>query len=514
MKAVVKSILFVAISTNIYAQNASDLDVSFGVNGKVFTDFNGQEELGSSVAIQPDGKIILAGTGIVNTADGYDFCVARYNTDGSLDGSFGTNGKANFEITNFILSNKKDHATGVALQSDGKIVLVGYAPNANFSTADNNFAVVRLNSNGTLDPSYATNGLLRIGFGGLGSRANAVKIQADNKAVVVGFSKTTSANNDYAIARINTDGSLDTDFSNDGKHVVPFGTYDMATALAIQTDGKILVGGDAENQLGLVRFTAFGVLDNTFGIGGKVLTPIAGGTEKITSVAVQTNGKIVCGGTRYNNASFNFLLVQYNPNGTLDQTFGTAGITTTDIDNNSEDLATSIALQTDAKILLVGTCNTNGTDYFAINRFNNNGILDSTFSTDGIQLTAMNGTQANAVLIQNDGKIVVGGGIYLGASSAANFGLARYLGNSFLGTDNFEPSSKLKIYPNPVRSCLQIGIDNENLVGSAYQILDARGKVILEKNIVSLPCFIDVESLVEGAYVLKIKNLAKKFIKE
>jgi len=287
----------VIFGINAYSQVAGDLDPSFGTAGKVFTDLNGGQEDGTAILIQPDGKIILAGSGVVNPADSFDFCAVRYNSDGSLDANFGINGKKNFEITNDNSTNKKDYVIGVVLQSDGKIVILESSPIANNKRQ---FSVIRLNSSGSLDTSYATNGILSFGFGTTSCAPTAIAIQPNNKVVVMGIAFTsptpTSFLDDGAIARINTDGTLDTSFNTDGKLIISYGTdNDTVNAVTIQNDGKILVAGDANGIIALARLTTAGNPDITFGgTLGKVLTDIPSGTEYVNSVLVQSNGKIWC----------------------------------------------------------------------------------------------------------------------------------------------------------------------------------------------------------------------------
>ena len=343
-------------------------------------------------------------------------------------------------------------------QSDGKIVISGYCPESNFSSADNQFSVIRLNSNGTLDTTYGSNGILRFGFGSDNCVANAMTIQPDNKVVIVGYSKTSSTEEDFAIARVNIDGTLDTDFSNDGKLIVSLETYDRAQAVTIQNDGKILVGGDANGKIGLVRITEFGNLDSTFGTGGKVLTDLPSGSEELVSIKTLSNGKIVGGGTRFN-SQYNLLLIRYNTDGTLDTTFGNSGNTTIDLDNTSEDLAKNLE-------------------------------------------------------IQNDGKIIVGGGNFLGGGNSGNFAIARYLGDSFLGINDFVVKKQFLLSPNPAKNYIQINFLNEGNVNYDYAVLDINGRIVDNGSISTNINQINIGHLTNGLYVLKINNENIKFIKE
>ncbi|MFT6765834.1 MAG: putative delta-60 repeat protein [Alteromonas naphthalenivorans] len=212
--------------------SAGTLDGSFGGgDGKVTTNINGGD-IAYGVAIQSDGKIVVVGE------SNSSFGVARYNTDGSLDTSFDTDG---FLTTNF---GSVDAAYGVAIQSDGKIVVSG--------NSGNDFAVARYNTDGSLDTTFDTDGKLTTDIGSSSTDvAYGVAIQADGKIVVVGDNGS-----DFAVVRYNTDGSLDTTFDTDGKLTTDIGTAtaDTARAVTIQTDGKIVVVGRSANDFAVVRY--------------------------------------------------------------------------------------------------------------------------------------------------------------------------------------------------------------------------------------------------------------------
>ena len=204
----------IVFGINVYSQNAGSLDTSFGNGGKVITSFFTGADIAKSVAIQNDGKIIVAGD-CMNTQNKTDFGIIRYNINGSIDTTFGINGKALFDVSNGIPLNYNDYVSKVLLTASGKILITGQKNNALF-------AIIRLNSDGTLDTTYGVNGSTTFSLGG-SSIANSAIMQTDGKVVIVG-ENSGSSSSDFAIARINADGTLDLDFSNDGKTTVNFGT--------------------------------------------------------------------------------------------------------------------------------------------------------------------------------------------------------------------------------------------------------------------------------------------------
>jgi len=215
-----------------YDANGS-LDPSFGSGGKVQTDFgfdNG--EFAYAVAIQNDGKIVAAGGGF-SPSTLTDFALARYNADGSLDASFGGGGKI---VTHL---QRTEYANGVAIQPDGKIVAVG-ATRQSTSVDGYDFGVVRYNPNGSLDTTFAGSGFVITPFSSIADSASAVVIQPDGKILVVGFGNNAPGTGGFALARYNPDGSLDASFDSDGKVLSDFGAGD---GVALQPDGKILVAG-------------------------------------------------------------------------------------------------------------------------------------------------------------------------------------------------------------------------------------------------------------------------------
>jgi uncharacterized delta-60 repeat protein len=412
-----------------------------------------------ALAIQPDGKIVAAGYAFVqDTSSG--FAVARYNPDGSPDSSFGNGGKITTRI-----GGENDQAYAVALQPDGKIVVAGTAyisPSPN--SANYGFALVRYNLDGSLDSSFDGDGKLITDFFDSLDEAFGVLVQRDGKIVATGFA-TRGPNNgatyDFAMARYNPDGSLDPSFDGDGKVLTDFfGSGDRAYAALLQPDDKIVLAGvcytpSSSADFALARYNPDGSLDPSFDGDGKVNTPFVNDYEEYaSSVALAPDNKIVAAGWANNNSSFqgaksDFAIARYNPNGSLDMTFDGDGRFTLDFDGiNDYDQAYGVAVQSNGKIIAVGYAknldrNPNGTHTdFAILRLNPNGTPDSSFGSNGRVWTdfgifnpsaGLTGDIALGVKIQPDGKFVVAGEVVF-HKLLIQFGVARYTGDAAAAT--------------------------------------------------------------------------------
>ncbi|MBF8255996.1 MAG: putative delta-60 repeat protein [Anaerolineales bacterium] len=374
----------------VTAASSGPLDTTFGTGGKVTTAFGPSPDEAHSVAIQSDGKIVVAGYSFNGTFN--NFALARYATNGSLDTTFGTGGK----VTTAFGTDTNDRSWSVAIQSDGKIVAAGES--AGF------FALARYNADGSLDSSFGTGGKVKVTT--VNGLAVGVAIQSDGKIVAAGDTFNV-ADYDFMLIRYNADGSLDAAFGTGGivTTATGTGTNDSALSVAIQADGKIVAAGRSgsldDHDFALVRYNTDGSLDATFGTGGKATTPI-GTDDWANSVVIQPDGKIVAAGyTGFLNTDF--ALARYNTDGSLDTTFGTGGIATTAIGIHS--YAKGVAVQSDGKILAAGdSTNGAGDSDFVLIRYNAGGSPDTTFGTGGIVTTAI-GTDtvdnARSVAIQS-----------------------------------------------------------------------------------------------------------------
>jgi uncharacterized delta-60 repeat protein len=327
------------------------LDSSFGGDGRVTTDFTRREDAAWGLAIQADGKILAAGDAGLGAGNSR-FAVARYNLDGTLDASFGGDGKVMTQFT-----PHDDPVAGLALQTDGKIVVSGGAA---WNTSNGNFALARYNTDGTLDTTFGGDGRVTTDFARRRDYANAVVAQADGDVVAGGYAtySRTNGRSRFALARYNADGTLDTSFSGDGKLTTNFTRRnDPVMDLALQSDGKVVAGGisssDGSNpNFALARYDDSGALDTTFGVNGKVTTSFTAGYDQIFKVAVQPDGKIVAGGATAGSGG-RFVIARYDANGSLDGTFSGDGIAATDFTRH-DDFAEGLALQPDGRIVLAG----------------------------------------------------------------------------------------------------------------------------------------------------------------
>ena len=402
-----------------------DLDSTFGSGGRVTTDFAGDSDLARVLAIQADGKLVVAGWAFTSTD--YDFALARYNPDGSLDSSFGSGGRV---TTDF--AGGADVAFALAIQADGKVVVAGRAFTG--TTTKNDFALARYNSDGSLDSSFGSGGRVTTDFTNTSDEVFALFIQTDGKLVVAGDTATSFIDSDFALARYNSDGSLDSTFDSDGRVTTDFaGGASVAFALAIQADGKLVVAGDTDTgftglDFALARYNSNGSLDSTFDSGGRVTTDFANSSDVAFALTIQADGKLVVAGDASTGTELDFALARYNANGSLDSSFGTGGRVTTNFPGNSAE-ASALSIQTDGKLVVAGDTDT-GTDFnFALTRYNPDGSLDSTFGSSGRVTTDFAGSfdVALALAIQADGKLVAAGGAFIGDS--LDFALARYQGS-------------------------------------------------------------------------------------
>ncbi len=416
------------------------LDASFGDDGKVVTQFSLRsvdqtwfEFANTVVAEDNDGRILVAGSSF-NLASGvsltWDFAIVRYHLDGTLDTTFGDQGKALIDF-----GGTDDRATGLVVDASGKIILSGVTRE---TVADDwDFALTRLSSDGTVDATFGVDGRVTTDFHGGNDLGHSVVIADDGKIVVGGTASDANGEADFALARYHSDGSLDSGFGNAGQVTTHFGVAnDHGRSLAIDSSGKILLAGYSDQSHGLdfavARYHDDGSLDTQFGSGGMVTTHIAG-NDVARSVVIQPDGKFIVGGDSWDSAATarSYSLVRYNGDGSLDDSFGSAGSVIENV-GSSRDVLTSLALLKNGQIVAGGFSSTGATSWdFSLAKFNPDGSLATEFSEDGTWMLDLNGgdDRAASVLIQSDGKILIGG-YSLQSDTSWDFALARVLDNT------------------------------------------------------------------------------------
>jgi uncharacterized delta-60 repeat protein len=422
---------------------AGDVDKSFGNNGKVVSDLFGQIEVANALALQSDGKIVVAGytAPLTNSNNRGDFALARYHRDGTPDATFGDNGKV---VTDFDATHR-DQANAVAIQGDGKIIAAGFT---SFTGSNDNtdfaLALARYHADGTPDSSFGNGGKVVTNISNPSDfniyyreSINAIAIQSDGKIIATGtaFLNFTQSM-DFTTIRYHADGSLDQSFGANGRvftnftNTTPSEANDSAGEISLQNDGKIIIAGRVHHlsfDYGIARYNSDGSPDATFGQGGQIATNLprqaSGNAGKETAMTVQADGKIIVGGFTQTNGVNHFALSRYQANGNFDSTFGNGGQVTT----NLSGAVRSLTLQSNGKIIAAGTSSENSGD-FKLARFHTDGSLDDNFMNGGTTTTDFSGgaDQLFATAMQSDGKIIAAGAT-INSAGNSDFALARYL---------------------------------------------------------------------------------------
>jgi uncharacterized delta-60 repeat protein len=372
----------------------------------------------SGLGLQGDGKILIGGA----RDPGSPFVAYRFGADGTPDPTYQS---ADLGILGTFPT------AGMVVMPDGRVIAAGNGPSG--------LNVLRFQGDAPpattpVSPTSTTVGVPAGGldplFGALGRtvindptgvvlpdspqhRFSAVAVQSDGKTVAAGSvgTRDNGGKGSFFLERFNTDGSLDTTFGSGGSVATDFGPISYATSIAIQPDGRIVLGGASEDSVSsptsvmfaLARYTAGGALDATFGSGGKVTTDFTG-NEQIDSLTLTSDGKIVAGGSYFSFPDIGFDIARYNPDGTPDGSFNGTGKLQHDLGKPpANSYPTSVAVQPDGKIL-VGSLSAGGA---AVYRLDGDGSADDGFGTHGTAAVS-GGADAAKVVVQPDGKIVVG----------------------------------------------------------------------------------------------------------
>jgi uncharacterized delta-60 repeat protein len=344
--------------------------------------------------------------------------------DGDLDPSWHSDGVATLGVT-----ETRYAGNAIALQCDGKVVVAGIANGAGESAE---LAVVRYNTDGSLDTSFATNGLFAIDVGDIGSSGWGVAVQADGKIVVVGGTVVIFGGTQFLVMRLTSGGVLDTTFAGDGIEIFNFGSSSWARSVAIQGDGRVVVVGTSTNlsAIAVARFTTNGHFDSSFDDDGKTLVDFEQGDDEGWGVAVQEDGRILVVGTASVGAGSVAVVIRFLVDGTLDTSFGVGGGGAAAVDFGIYSDGRGIAVQEDGKIVVVGI--TDDATSVAVARLTSGGLLDTTFSGDGM-VTHDFGEGFDEgwdVALQGDGRIVVTGSGY--TSGSHKLAVLRFLADGSL----------------------------------------------------------------------------------
>jgi uncharacterized delta-60 repeat protein/gliding motility-associated-like protein len=421
MKKALLILYFSSLYSGVIAQSGQ-LDNSFGTGGIVITPIT-NFSVADDIIVQPDGKVLVCGS-YVNGTSWFDLAIVRYNYDGTLDNTFGTAG-----IVTKTIGNGGDMFNAVALQNDGKIVVAGYTDNG----SNDDIVLARFNSNGTPDNAFGTNGVVITQISDFDDFAYDIAIQPDGKIIIAGSYNGTSTgfNSTAAVVRYNNDGTLDNSFGTGGIVSTPVGSgHTHIYGIRLQPDGKMIIAGYTaidnsfffEDFL-LVRYNSNGTLDNTFDGDGKLVFGTGNARNYFNTVVVYPDGKIAASGWIYNfgSGTYTFPVCRFLNNGSPDNSFGSNGMVITD--PGSVDIAniSEMALQPDNKIIIAGFFHSTPTDMsFVMYRYDEDGIPDNSFGVNGKVVTAI--TQSD----QSRTMTIDGNRIYLAGYSSVFLGPVKF----------------------------------------------------------------------------------------
>jgi uncharacterized delta-60 repeat protein len=410
------------------------LDPGFGSGGVVVTATapDAGADFQNGLAMQRDGKVVVGGSSDMGAASGgHQWRISRYTRTGDLDGSFGVGGTVTTSMSS--AGGFDEHVWNLALGRGGKVVAGGDAVTA---TGGFDVALARFNSDGTLDMSFGTAGkvMTAVGPGTRRDRAHDVEVLADGKIVVAGFADMGpgAGGRNFMLARYNPDGTLDGSFGTGGIVITPVAPGDnndivTTNGLTIDPAGRIVVTGQANMGAGaggvnsaLARYLPDGSLDPSFGTGGIVTTAVASADNFDSHVAgaIDENGKIITAADADTGGFvFDLALLRYNPDGSLDASFGTGGKVTMNVGpGNTDDLLQDLVLQENGKILVGGGVAVTAVEVdgdFLVARYNPDGSPDQSFGTGGIVRTSTAPGTADdeifEIALQSDGKLVAAG---------------------------------------------------------------------------------------------------------
>jgi uncharacterized delta-60 repeat protein len=513
------------------------LDSTFNKDGKVFTSIGSYKDGANAVAIQKNGKIVTAGYSEDSTGKSA-FALVRYLTRGKVDSSFGNNG-----IVTTYFRDKSSIANAIAVQSDGKIIVAGYSGYSKKTKYNSVFSIARYMPDGSLDVSFGLKGKVITDIDSLDDQANSIAIQPDGKIVVCGYTTNFNYGggypNDIAVLRYNPNGTPDSSFGVNGKVITDFIGFgdpghphdnDYGNAVAVLPNGKIIVGGhsdvfDGNNAFVLFRYKSNGIIDSSFGFNGMALTFIDFYSYG-TSMAILPDEQILLAGYSLGLWA-SIAVVKYKKNGLMDGRFGQNGrLLVSTYPYLRNNFGKSMAVQQNGKIIVAGFAS-NGIDItqLEIMRCTPRGRLDSSFGRNGIVFTDLQskydyykGDPAPAIALDPDGKIIVAG------NGQNKFAVVRYNGDpvtenniaNLASKQNFTSNAFEYLSPNPVKDILHL----QHLSSSTktISIVDLKGKVLQQAVTADNNFSFNVSQLSAGMYFIKIiddrKTTTLKFLKE
>lgn len=489
------------------------LDKTFNGTGIFTHDFGYHDNL-TDVRIQSDGKIIVLGTAINQATFGGQLLVARILPEGGLDPEFNNQGYVRIE------DFQESYAYDAYLKPDGKILIAGAGADPQYKFS---MVMIQLNPDGTIDENFGDNGYVISSFSTRDGFIYAIDIQADNKIVAAGSIQGDDGLNVPAVVRFNGDGSIDTDFGDNGIATFAVDQIDNRfNNVSVLADGRILASGHLDQGLTeeaqfnfdvlLARYNTDGTLDESFGDAGLVVPPaVSGLVDDCFGMELTVEGEVVLAGfTTRPDFGFDLLLMKFDTLGKIVKHFGDQGIVT--LDRAPMDVASDIEILDDSKILVAGYSGEFfGTPRdFLLTRFNEDGVLDISFGDGGVAATPIFAdyfSDSNGMALQSDGKVVLVGKGYNGLQN--DIAVVRF-NQEVLSTRKVLTNSDISVYPNPALAGGQLMItgkdlgiiDHVTIYGSnGLELLRAKVKQSENKHYVNLP-----KGLTGGVYFINIMN--------
>jgi uncharacterized delta-60 repeat protein len=493
------------------AQNAGELYTGFNGTGYYMQDFYSNIDVINDVALQEDHKIVAAGVSFT-AAWNVEVNIVRVDPEGNLDVNFGTNGAVNYAppVTGYY----EAHAMSVCIKDDGKILVAGGVLNESFQF---DFLLIQLNPDGSFDADFGTNGISIVSVNQFGTMAQDMVIDGDGKILLAGTVGNADFMNTPAVVRINTDGSLDETFGNMGVAQLPVvGSDNEFSSICLQPDGKILASGHISLEREpwvyyfaalVARFNADGSLDNTFGTDGTVVHNQNDQDDEFFGMDLNADGEIICGGfTNVMWETFDMFMMKFDVNGNPVADFGDNGVVT--FNKEPYNVIYDLLVQSDNKILVCGSIGdfAPGNNDFALVRFLENGDLDNSFGNYGYVLNDFFGEQdeINSLALDGNDKIYVGGKSLNSNGTNRDFTIACYVNDISTSVSSSPDSREVNAYPNPASDYLNI----DNCIGSEVSVYSTDGKLQYSAVISNEHFRIDVSNMHKGIYAVVISGEA------
>jgi uncharacterized delta-60 repeat protein len=489
MKNQILHTLFMMVFFPIFAlaQNPGNLDQSFGDNGFVTIDIDGQGLLDrvSKLSQQPDGKTVFVGA--IRNASGTqsDFLLGRINTNGNLDTAFGSNGTVTMD-----LGGDSESLSGIFIDNEQKILAVGTSDEIGFYNSP--------------IPS--------------GSVLTSFAVDNEGNLFITG-----TGNGDLLIVKHAPNGIPDNTFGVSGSVTHDLGsTNESATKSIIQNDGKIIIAGnqlESSEDVLIVRLLPDGALDLSFNTIGWINLSLSEWVDRVTDIVLLPNGKLLAIGSVSEGIGLDYEIfaLRLMPDGSYDNSFGTNGIARYDI-GAGDDYASTVELQPDGKALIGGGINENNkiaNEDFLVMRINEDGSLDQSFGNNGVVVTEISSSYERIIdmELQSDGMLVVAGTAKIGSSE--DVALARYHTGLNISVPEVADQTEISVYPNPATETIMVKSESRM---RSVELLDALGRSVLLHSVNANQLQLDLSKIPDGIYLLRASDgervFTKKVVKE